>query len=120
MRMVLRYARAITLKMRLARACRKFGWVCLKTVYWIPVFFVVGVLAWGYVVYVYVMNLSGKPAGPTPISWCVTLYYRLSPSGSFPKGSTNVSAFLSGGPIDTPFMMNAYTLPHKRFVHVCY
>ena len=61
-------------------ACKRTCICCFKVVQWIPVIFVSAVLIWGYYVYVFEMNISGKgifarsPSGQKYIDllaiWC--------------------------------------------------
>ena len=44
----------------LLEACQNCCYYCLRGVYWVPVGFVVLIVSWGYYVYVYTLNLSGK------------------------------------------------------------
>ena len=43
--------------------CRQCIYGVLKLVAWVPVLFVTVLLIWGYYVYVYIINLSGKEVG---------------------------------------------------------
>lgn len=55
-----RYVRVMALRLRVASACSKATRTVIRVISWIPVIFVTAVLVWGYYVYVYVMNISGK------------------------------------------------------------
>ena len=55
-----RRVRAMTLRLKLVSGCRRAARLTLRLLAWVPVLLVTLVLIWGYYVYVYVMNISGK------------------------------------------------------------
>lgn len=55
-----RLLRVMSLRLKLATSLRQACRFSLRLLAWIPVIIVALVLIWGYYVYVYVMNISGK------------------------------------------------------------
>ena len=85
--------------LKLVSALRKSARLTVRIVAWIPVLIVSLVLIWGYYVFVYVMNFSGKfdleRSRKTNYERARFLDYLI--IGTFPKGSPVVSTLVSGG-----------------------
>lgn len=77
-------------------ACKRTFRCFVRAVAWIPVIFVSAVIIWGYYVYVYVMNISGKSTHCFKVVDYTNCMFPIFLPGAFPKGSPTVSALVSG------------------------
>lgn len=95
----------MALRLRLLSSCKRALRSFIRVVSWLPVVFVTALMVWGYFVYVWVMNLSGKATINRCLCYKLQLETRfryefvfslvITP-GKFPKGPPHVSAFVSG------------------------